>query len=53
MRTGSLDNLPVGLDQCVRLTGERSNFFREFSGQTLGIAGSNGSKPIGNALERR
>src|SRR4029078_2335825 len=52
MRARPLDDLPVGLDQCVRLASERSDFFGEFSGQTLGAAGANGGAPIGDALER-
>src|SRR5262245_17172089 len=50
---GSLDNLPVCLDQSVRLASQRSDLFREFSGQTLGTARSNGGQSIGDAFKRR
>src|SRR5215510_15964056 len=53
MRPGPLDDLPVGLDQSVRLASQRRDLFGELSGQALGTARSNGGQPIGDAFEWR
>ncbi len=52
MRPRPLDNLPIGLNQCVRFASKRSDLLGEFSGQTLGTARSNGGESIGDAFER-
>ena len=53
MGARALDDFAIGVEQRIGLARERRDLDREIAFQPLGLAGADGGKLLGNALERR